>query len=177
VQCAHDETHTHTHTHTYIHTYIQAYTHASICSHTLTQGRQFSEQQVLDWLVQICLGLKHVHDRKILHRDIKSQNIFLTRNKTVKLGDFGIAKDLAHTYAKAKTQVHLTRALMSEAHSLSQHAETSVPFPFPALPPPPQHTHSSYIPDWHALLSVAGDLLRAPLRREERHVGGGRRVV
>lgn len=29
--------------------------------------------QVLDYFVQICLGLKHVHDRKILHRDLKSQ--------------------------------------------------------------------------------------------------------
>ncbi len=37
------------------------------------RGKLFSEDQVLNWFVQICLGLKHVHDRKILHRDIKSQ--------------------------------------------------------------------------------------------------------
>ena len=29
--------------------------------------------QILNWFVQLCLALKHVHDRKILHRDIKSQ--------------------------------------------------------------------------------------------------------
>ena len=29
--------------------------------------------QLMDWFVQICLAVKHVHDRKILHRDIKSQ--------------------------------------------------------------------------------------------------------
>ena len=29
--------------------------------------------QILDWFVQMCLAIKHIHDRKILHRDIKSQ--------------------------------------------------------------------------------------------------------
>ena len=50
--------------------------------------------QIIDWFVQTCLAVKHIHDRKILHRDIKSQNIFLTRHGIVKLGDFGIAKVL-----------------------------------------------------------------------------------
>ena len=34
----------------------------------------FDEDQILDWFVQLCLAMKHVHDRKVLHRDIKSQN-------------------------------------------------------------------------------------------------------
>ena len=56
-------------------------------------GRPFTEDVILDWFVQLCLALKHVHDRKILHRDLKSQNIFLTgRGRLIKLGDFGIAK-------------------------------------------------------------------------------------
>lgn len=36
------------------------------------QGMAFSESKVLDWFIQTCLALKHVHDRKILHRDIKT---------------------------------------------------------------------------------------------------------
>ena len=32
----------------------------------------WSEDHVLNWFTQICLALKHVHDRKILHRDLKS---------------------------------------------------------------------------------------------------------
>ncbi|XP_040555493.1 serine/threonine-protein kinase Nek1 isoform X10 [Gallus gallus] len=58
------------------------------------KGVLFSEDQILDWFVQICLALKHIHDRKILHRDIKSQNIFLTKDGTIQLGDFGIARVL-----------------------------------------------------------------------------------
>ncbi|VTJ67594.1 Hypothetical predicted protein, partial [Marmota monax] len=58
------------------------------------KGILFQEDQILDWFVQICLALKHVHDRKILHRDIKSQNIFLIKDVTVQLGDFRIARVL-----------------------------------------------------------------------------------
>ncbi|XP_072575800.1 serine/threonine-protein kinase Nek1 isoform X12 [Vulpes vulpes] len=67
------------------------------------KGILFQEDQILDWFVQICLALKHVHDRKILHRDIKSQNIFLTKDGTVQLGDFGIARVLNSTVELART--------------------------------------------------------------------------
>ncbi|XP_069748598.1 serine/threonine-protein kinase Nek5-like [Narcine bancroftii] len=61
----------------------------------MQHGVCFEEEQILDWFVQICLGLKHIHDRKILHRDIKTQEIFLCNNgKIAKLGDFGIARML-----------------------------------------------------------------------------------
>lgn len=67
------------------------------------KGILFQEDQILDWFVQICLALKHVHDRKILHRDIKSQNIFLTKDGTIQLGDFGIARVLNSTVELART--------------------------------------------------------------------------
>lgn len=68
-------------------------------------GQHFKEDQILDWFVQICLALKHIHDRKILHRDIKCQNVFLTKNGVVKMGDFGIAKVLDHTTQLSKTAI------------------------------------------------------------------------
>ena len=42
-------------------------------------GRPFSEAQILDWFVQICLALKHIHEKHVIHRDIKTENIFLTK--------------------------------------------------------------------------------------------------
>jgi len=64
-----------------------------------------SEDQILNWFTQICLAMKHCHDRKILHRDLKSGNIFLTSSGICKLGDFGIAKVLSNTVEKAVTIV------------------------------------------------------------------------
>ncbi|XP_075418994.1 serine/threonine-protein kinase Nek5 [Tenrec ecaudatus] len=70
------------------------------------RGVLFREEQILGWFVQISLGLKHIHDRKILHRDVKAQNIFLSKNGTVaKLGDFGIARVLNTSTEFARTRV------------------------------------------------------------------------
>lgn len=50
--------------------------------------------------------MKHIHDRKIIHRDIKAQNIFLmASDNSIRLGDFGVARILDYTAAQAKTQV------------------------------------------------------------------------
>ena len=68
-------------------------------------NKYLSEDTVLNWFTQICLALKHCHDRKILHRDLKAQNIFMNKNGIIKLGDFGIAKVLSSTVEKAVTIV------------------------------------------------------------------------
>lgn len=48
--------------------------------------------QVLGWFAQMLLALQHVHSQDVLHRDLKTQNIFLTKEGYIKLGDFGIAR-------------------------------------------------------------------------------------
>ncbi|CCW67850.1 unnamed protein product [Phytomonas sp. Hart1] len=68
-------------------------------------GNNFSENQVLDWFIQLVLSLHYVHQLKILHRDVKTQNVFLTSEDIIKLGDFGIARTLNGTYDQAQTFV------------------------------------------------------------------------
>ncbi|NXY21145.1 NEK3 kinase, partial [Atrichornis clamosus] len=69
------------------------------------RGNLFPEDRILHWFVQMCLAVKHIHDKRVLHRDIKSKNVFLTQNGKVKLGDFGSARLLAHPMSYACTYV------------------------------------------------------------------------
>nr|XP_034376358.1 serine/threonine-protein kinase Nek3 isoform X2 [Arvicanthis niloticus] len=69
------------------------------------KGKLFPEDTILNWFIQICLGVNHIHKRRVLHRDIKSKNVFLTHNGRVKLGDFGSARLLSSPMAFACTYV------------------------------------------------------------------------
>ena len=66
-------------------------------------GDFFLEHEVMAWFVQLCLAMEHVHGHKILHRDLKTGNVFLSRRGVVKLGDFGLSTVLANTLAVANT--------------------------------------------------------------------------
>ncbi|XP_069905002.1 serine/threonine-protein kinase Nek3 isoform X4 [Oryctolagus cuniculus] len=69
------------------------------------KGKLFPEDTILNWFTQMCLGVNHIHKKRVLHRDIKSKNVFLTQNGKVKLGDFGSARLLSDPMAFACTYV------------------------------------------------------------------------
>lgn len=46
----------------------------------------------MNWFMQLIFGLNYLHENKILHRDLKTSNIFVNSDGRLKLGDFGIAK-------------------------------------------------------------------------------------
>ena len=81
----------------------------------LSKNEIFSETEVFNWFVQICLALEYVHSRRVIHRDLKTQNIFLTGNNTIKLGDFGISKVLETTCANANNVVGTPYYMAPEA--------------------------------------------------------------
>ncbi|XP_058044091.1 TRAF2 and NCK-interacting protein kinase isoform X2 [Ahaetulla prasina] len=68
-----------------------------------TKGNTLKEE----WIAYICReilrGLSHLHQHKVIHRDIKGQNVLLTENAEVKLVDFGVSAQLDRTVGRRNT--------------------------------------------------------------------------
>ncbi|XP_040921563.1 TRAF2 and NCK interacting kinase b isoform X4 [Toxotes jaculatrix] len=68
-----------------------------------TKGNSLKEE----WIAYICReilrGLTHLHQHKVIHRDIKGQNVLLTENAEVKLVDFGVSAQLDRTVGRRNT--------------------------------------------------------------------------
>ncbi|CAD8107119.1 unnamed protein product [Paramecium sonneborni] len=52
------------------------------------------QPDILNYFTQLCLGVQYLHQQKIVHRDIKLRNVFITDDGIIKLGDFSISKKL-----------------------------------------------------------------------------------
>ncbi|XP_037700837.1 serine/threonine-protein kinase Nek11 isoform X2 [Choloepus didactylus] len=77
-------------------------------------GKTFPENQIIEWFIQLLLGVDYMHERRILHRDLKSKNIFL-KNNQLKIGDFGVSRLLMGSCDLATTLTGTPHYMSPEA--------------------------------------------------------------
>ena len=75
----------------------------------------FDTDTILNWISQVILGVMLIHSKNILHRDLKCQNIFLNKEGIVKIGDFGISKELETMSRMAETNIGTPYYMAPEA--------------------------------------------------------------
>ena len=75
----------------------------------ITLKEYIEKKGVIDWnealffIIQILRALQHAHDKGVVHRDVKPQNIMLLENGTIKVADFGIAR-FSHSESRTVTE-------------------------------------------------------------------------
>lgn len=60
-------------------------------------GRSYRESEILGVTCQLLTALEHIHEQKIIHRDLKCANVLLGEHGTVVLADFGVSTDLSNS--------------------------------------------------------------------------------
>ena len=65
-----------------------------LCNYLNKQKQPLKEDLIWQIFIKITLGLTAIHKMKILHRDLKTLNIFLKKDMEIKIGDLGVAKEL-----------------------------------------------------------------------------------
>ncbi|WIA36057.1 hypothetical protein OEZ86_007415 [Tetradesmus obliquus] len=84
----------------------------------------FEEDMVMCWFVQLLLALHHLHGRRVLHRDLKPDNVLLSGNlRVARLADFGVSKQL-------EAGVGLAVTCLGTPHYMSPEVITHRPYTF-----------------------------------------------
>lgn len=73
--------------------FAMEYVDSGTLFHTLRSRRRLPWKEAFGIAIQICDALQHAHERGVIHRDLKPANLFLSSDRQVKVGDFGLARD------------------------------------------------------------------------------------
>lgn len=96
-----------------VHYIVMEYIDGKTLKDLINDEGRLSEKRALNYTIQIAEALKVAHSKHIVHRDIKSQNIMVTRDDRIKVTDFGIAR------VADNTTVTATNAVMGSVHYFS----------------------------------------------------------
>jgi serine/threonine-protein kinase len=93
--------------------YLMEYIEGESLDHVMQRRGRITWEEVVALGEQLCSGLQHAHEKGIIHRDLKPSNLMVLPDGTVKLTDFGIAKDLDVTQITEANCTVGTAAYMS----------------------------------------------------------------
>lgn len=96
-----------------VHYIVMEYIDGKTLKELINDEGRLPEKRALNYCIQIAEALKVAHSKHIVHRDIKSQNIMVTRDDRIKVTDFGIAR------VADNTTVTATNAVMGSVHYFS----------------------------------------------------------
>lgn len=103
---------------------VLEYADARDVNHYLKNHPNLSEERILQIFSQVILGLSYIHSKKIIHRDIKIANIFLFKNGLVKIGDFGISREIS--------EESLASTIIGTPYFMAPEILKAEPYGFPA---------------------------------------------
>lgn len=93
--------------------FIMEFLEGESLDHVMARRGRISWEELVPIGTQLCAGLEHAHHKGIIHRDLKPSNLMILKDGTVKLTDFGIAKDDDATALTAANSTLGTAAYMS----------------------------------------------------------------
>jgi predicted Ser/Thr protein kinase len=90
-----------------VHYFAMEYVDGEDLADKIKRGVTFSEAEAINISAQACRGLEVAWKKNIIHRDIKPSNIMVTKNGTVKIADFGLARSLDATRKLTQTNMYM----------------------------------------------------------------------
>ena len=104
--------------------FAMEYIHGESLDRIMARKDRFTWQEIVTIGRQLCSALQHAHEKGIVHRDLKPSNLMMTKDGSVKLTDFGIAKDLDVTALTGANNTIGTAAYMSPEQCRGEKALT-----------------------------------------------------
>ena len=97
--------------------FYENYDLLQIINNQKKQKKYFSENFIWKIFIDLLLGIKYLHDNNIIHRDLKTANIFIDKNYNAYIGDFGVSKilnDNVKTYTQIGTPLYLSPEIINK---------------------------------------------------------------